>query len=856
MLYIFAAFIAFSAGNVYCQPPDSSSFADEPEEVFLNFSYDRVVNTIVVSYYSDNSFYLPINEVFKQLRINYAYSASDKTFTGNVYPEDSKFTIDVSNLQAEYNGTDFALSKNDVIVKDSEVYLKLDKYKSIFNFGFEADIKNLSLGLATDQALPVLVIYQQTSRRENLKKYSTEVKAPLIYKRERNKLNVGFIDYTLSGNYNKFTKPFYNYDINTGSEVFGGDLRTSFNGFVQDRKLENARGSALWQYDLEENILLNQIAVGHQPTNGFYTDEFLGAYVTNIPRAPRVFFENYPVIYRTIPDAEVELYFNNQLFDFAKADRTGYVRFEIPLTYGSNNVYLKIYNPSGEVSEDNVRIQIPTGFLPGGEVNYELSAGETRLNKYKFYAGSLLGGITNWLSNKTGVEYIRGNGYNEPVIYNSLSARLFSQYLFNYTLAPKLYNQLSFNATYYSQISYGLTYTRYKENPFYNPLKIKEEVNFNGALPVNLGSIQFVSNATSRYAKYETTESFYYNFEQNFIANGIRAYINYSHLKTDNLGIQNSYRLLGGGFLYVIPSLSSLVPFLNGNLLTGKIDYDLEQKRFDNLNLSFASNITHDMRLQFNYYKSLTSPVSDFNLQLVMDLPYTKSYVNVNKNSVSTVLSGNIGIDPYYDKLLFYNRQYVGTGAVTFRPYHDANGNSVYDTGEKVIEDVKMDLNQATTLELYENKYLRATGLIPVLKYTVAIDEESLKDPLLVPKYKRFSFESDPNVYKKIDIPFYMTREISGKVILQKEDLQQEMQGITVYLKNEETGEITPLSTYFDGSFYHIGLLPGRYSVHVRPEVLRNLNAVSVPEKIEFEYFGDDEKSNIPDELQFILQVK
>src|SRR5699024_56274 len=136
---------------------------------------------------------------------------------------------------------------------------------------------------------------------------------------------------------------------------------------------------------------------------------------TNEPVEPRHMFDEFEIEGEAVPGSEVELYFNNLLYDYQETSENGRYRFLAPLTYGSSRMQLKIYDPAGSIIKRTQRIQVPFGFLPGGEFNYHLNIG--RLNTPLFGStersniiqGDLSYGVTNGLTQEVGMEYLNSS---------------------------------------------------------------------------------------------------------------------------------------------------------------------------------------------------------------------------------------------------------------------------------------------------------------------------------------------------------------------------------------------------------------------------------------------------------------
>ena len=71
----------------------------------------------------------------------------------------------------------------------------------------------------------------------------------------------------------------------------------------------------------------------------------------------------------------MELYVNNVLVDYVKANASGFFSFEVPLVYGNSDIKLRFYGPWGEERTKIQRITIPFNFLPPKEFEYTVSSG-------------------------------------------------------------------------------------------------------------------------------------------------------------------------------------------------------------------------------------------------------------------------------------------------------------------------------------------------------------------------------------------------------------------------------------------------------------------------------------------------
>ena len=109
----------------------------------------------------------------------------------------------------------------------------------------------------------------------------------------------------------------------------------------------------------------------------------------------------------TEPGWIVELYINNVLVDYIKADASGFFTFEVPLIYGNSMVKLKFFGPWGEERTREQNISIPFNFLPPKTLEYTVGAGiveDTLMSR--FSRADVNYGVTRSLTVGAGAEYL------------------------------------------------------------------------------------------------------------------------------------------------------------------------------------------------------------------------------------------------------------------------------------------------------------------------------------------------------------------------------------------------------------------------------------------------------------------
>jgi len=125
--------------------------------------------------------------------------------------------------------------------------------------------------------------------------------------------------------------------------------------------------------------------------------------------------------------------------------------------------------------------------------------------------------------------------------------------------------------------------------------------------------------------------------------------------------------------------------------------------------------------------------------------------------------------------------------------------------------------------------------LQPYDEYIVEIDQYSLDDPLLKPVHDGFRVHFNPNMVTSIEVPVVVVSEVSGTVKRQLKSGQSGMGAVKIQLINLTTGSRTEVTTFNNGEFYYLGLIPGRYRAQILPEQLASYGYVSDPPAVDFE---------------------
>ncbi|MEX0595994.1 MAG: hypothetical protein WD512_05780, partial [Candidatus Paceibacterota bacterium] len=408
---------------------------DDEFEVYLDFRHRGAINSVVTTYFKNDRFYLPINELFSLLQIQ--QNTSDLVVNGDFGIEQIPYSIDLKQQEIRFNQVKTVLDADDFLIKDLDNFLLVNIFEEAFGLDFSIDFNNLSLRLQTTREIPAVENALRRQRRQlaNLNSLNQE-NYEVRYKKQSPFLDGGFLDYNFSTNIIP-ERQIYNLNTNIGLQLVGGDVQGALFGSYSENYTNFATDNLRWRYMIRDKSWISKITIGQTTTDGFSVNRYTGIRLTNEPIEARQLFDEFEITGSTIPESEVELYMNNALVDFQQSDAMGNYRFLTPITYGSSQLNLKIFGPTGQIIERAERIQIPFSFQPKGVFNYTFNAG--RLDNPQFgeisqrytMQGHGSYGVTEWLTTKLGVEYYESFHTDLPTFTGTVSARLLNNYLLN-----------------------------------------------------------------------------------------------------------------------------------------------------------------------------------------------------------------------------------------------------------------------------------------------------------------------------------------------------------------------------------------------------------------------------------------
>lgn len=823
----------------------------DPQEIFLSFSYRGVSQQVITALYYDNQVYLPVSELFSLLQISHNTNLGNLTISGSYLSGEQQFELvfdDRGDPRGQVGDRQVLFGAADFLVGELDFYLLPKHFQSLFGLNFQVDLNSLALSLQTDNVLPVVQQLERERRRSQITEQRQSYDYyDLRYGRERHFLRAGFIDYSLNTQMSLSDVNLYNYTLDVGGELVGGDVQGSiFGGYNSASGFNSFTNNLRWRYVPGIRNVISTISVGQVRSMGLLNrGGFRGIRISNEDIQPQILFQDYVIDGSTVPESEVEVYLNNSLIAFEEADMTGYYRFQVPLTYGTTQLSLRIFKPDGSVETQNRRVQIPYSFLKPGQFQYNVSAGraESSLfsdqNEYWQGNASASMGVAPWLTLRTGAEYLEADTTSQPLFYGSLSTRLASNYLVNIDIAPDAFYRIDGSAVYASSASLNASYIYYTRNrSLFNPTSVQEEIRGSVFVPFNVFgtplSMRLLGNNQKSLDRVETI----YQADLSARFGRLNSRVSFRDRQSGRLQTEfTNDSQVSATLNYIFPRGPNTSSFFKGLYLRSQVNYLPYQDQLSQGDFQIAKDLGENVRLQlsFRHHFLRNQTSGQINLTLNLDKVRSNSITRVSQNrgSFSQNLRGSIGYDGNYNELYLTDRRQVGQGAASVRLYVDENNSDSYTEGEQVLPYNAVRLQRSGRTQLDEDGIIRITQIQSYYRHNLEINYAALRNPTYVPKVEQFSFIADPNQFKQIDIPFYITGILEGTVYRQQGGSRQPAAGVRLYLISEDGQFEKTFNTFSDGSFYTYEVPPGQYNLLVDPEQLQRLNAETLPDTLD-----------------------
>lgn len=829
------------------------------EEIVVNFDVPRLVNSDIFAQYDGAAIYLPLLDIFRLLEVNCAHDRDTRRISGYLYSKSDTYELDFIRGVVHSFGEESQLPRDGYMYDGHECYLRIDLMERFFNMPMQFDFSRLQVRLPLNPDFPA---YQKLKRRlEQEKLLAGREEAHEVYSLafRREYLMGGVADWTLSTNPLGNRRTHY-YSLGLGAMLLGGDITVSGNGDTRTG-IDSRQLRYKWHYYVDNNSYLTQVELGDVFIGGHFSRRLDGLMVTNRPQVRRKYFQTIDLSGYLGEGWEVELYVDHRLVDFTKTDHAGEYHFNLDIFYGASSITVKMYGPNGELRVEEKDIKIPYNLIPRGELEYAATVGQAdgSMEKGLFAQAGCFYGITTGLTAGISADLPlkvdlppSAAGESRPLVGGEMAFQPLTNLTMNGFIAPDYALQGGVSFTRPSVFNIYSGFTRYRPNMIRNPLGQIHNISFAVSSPLKLWGRQLGLRCNLAHDRYPKSShiSAHYGFSSSishFYFNYIGRY-KVSEYDEANRSIRtvSSQLILGSRRAWLVrPQF--------------RIDYDHDRNEIVKYGVFLSRRVFRTGQLSFSYERN---EVARSNLYMVTFNIFTNfadfnTRVIASSDQVAMTQSqhGSIRFNRELGAIHLNRRSGVGQCSAVLRPFVDGNFNGVYDEGEEYIRGMRARIKGASGQPLGKDRLYYYDRLQPYDEYVVQIDEYSLDNPLLKPVHEGYRVHFNPNMVTAIEVPVVVVSEISGRVQRQLDHGRTGIGGVKIQLLNLATGSRTEITTFNNGEFYYLGLIPGTYRARILPAQLDAYGYVSEPETVDFEVVAV-EGGSVVENVNFLLIPK
>ena len=778
-----------------------------------------------------------MESLFKKLQIKCI--ANLNNLDGFIENENNLYTINFQKKRITIGGKSINISGG-VLEELGVKYIKASLLYEAFGLNFIFNPRTLTAKLKSNFELAFFKKLKREKSREKLSKMPKQI-IDTIIPRNYHLFRFGTLDWGISssqGN-NKESNALINMAV--GTELLFGQANFNMN-YNTKNKFDFNDMKVDWRWVNNDKKIIKQALIGSVPgpRDSRINSNIIGATINNTPNEVREATGSYTITDTTEPNWNVELYINDVLIDYTQADAAGLYLFKVPVVFGLSVLTLKFYGPLGEVREEERIENNPYTIVPIKKLEYSLTAGivqdtlKSRFGKMTFNYG-----ITRSLTIAGALEYLSSNTTQpiKPIV--SATFRPFSAVLLNvdYMHEESIIGLLNYYITNSAFLNINYIHsTQANNSAMSNQLGVKLATPFKN---------KFFSGFTRISFKQNIFKEFNYNSIDLSVSSSVNKIkinsnllINWTSKESPqiNTNLALSYRLAGG----LSFQSSAAYNFTTNNFNFFNINL---QKRISKLNLSCS------------YQRNIQTKTSSINLSADYALPFSNVGVSssYSDNSLSFQESarGSMAFDIGNTPIHTGNNSAIGKGGILLYPFLDLNANGKLDSGEKKVFLSSVKVSGAKAVISKKDSIIRLFDLNAFINYTVEFSDTNLDNIAWRLKHKTYKILVDPNQYKRVFIPVISVGEISGMVYLGSRGQGR----VNLQILDEKENIVVETLSEFDGYFNYLGLKPGKYTVRIDPEQLKNLNYKALP-KVHQVTIKVSEYGDIVDGLDFTLSKK
>ncbi len=805
---------------------------DEPpfqyDEISVLFMVENYGNFYLdVIYSTDGVLYINISDLFRAVGIPAFYGQKGDSLGGFIDRENQKYVFDYTNKQLKYKDKYYNLLKN-LNKINGMLYLESSAFKDIFGISMTFNFRLMMILLKSDFELPVVKEIRLEKMRLNILKAKGVTVVDTTFRRNNHLFKFGTLDWGVGSSQTWKGKTLSNFNLGLGGELLYGELILSTN-YSTRSKFDYNQINYLWRYVNNDNKIIKQAQVGKISAQTISTINapILGVIIRNAGTTVRKATGFYTINELTEPNWTVELYINDMLVDYIKADASGAFSFKVPIVYGYTTLKLKFYGLMGEERTEQRTLNVPYTIMPTKKFEYGLSIGvlqDSSWNRFAKYDCNY--GVTRYFTIGGGIEYSSKLKKKSLIPYAKITIQPYSKMLVNieYNYGVKTHGTVDF--TVFKNAFFEIDYSKYAKRQIAIPFKPLEERSAKLSFPLRIKKIRLL-------AKFDYTQFVYEKYKYN--SGNIMISISY---KKFNLNSSTPISWVEKGSIYINSDLSLSYKLKEGFNLFLSTLFNVSESKVSTIKVNVEKSIPIGY-ITASYERNLLTKGNNVNVSFKFDLPFAQSNISFSYGNgainTSEGLQGSMAFGSGHHYLHTNNSSSVGKGGISLYPFLDLNNNGKYDEGEHFVKLSSVKVQGGSILTREKDSIIRIPDLNPFISYIVEFDNNDLDNIAWRFKKKVYSILVDPDQFKKVYVPIVAVGDVSGTAYFEKKN---ELKGIgRILIKFYKKGSDKPIAETLsesDGYINNVGLMPGDYVARVDAAQLQILDYSCDPPFREF----------------------
>lgn len=796
------------------------------EELILSFMSRVAGNADMPALVYNDSAYLPANDLFDFLKIKNSFSPAYDSLTGFITGPADLFSINLRRLTIHYKNMEYRLKPADIIFLNNDYYINAFYFGNIFGLQCNFQFRSLSINFNTNIELPIVKEQRLQTMRQNLSKLKGERKADTILKNEFSLLKLGVMDWDVAAT-QLGNKKNALMRLGFGGMLAGGDITAYFNHNSQWPLSWNQQ-FVQWKYVNNSWTGIKQISAGRIQSASALSlyNPMLGVQVTNSPSYRKKSLGTYLVSSNTEPNWIVELYVNDVLVDYTRADAAGLFSFEVPMMYGNSNIKYKYYGPWGEERFSEQQLSIPFTLLPAKQMEYIATAGYQQDSSQALFTRAQANyGLSRRITIGAGAEWNQALPLHKAMPFATASLRLGNATILFAEHVPGIVSKGNLYYRYKTHMQLDVNYAKYTEGQQAIRTNALDELKLSLSSPLRFrlfnGVGRVIFNRT-HFAK--TTIS-----TAEALVGGSLGKISGNIGANMVMGLQKTFISKA--------SLSTQLPF--------KIRFTA-QAQYAHTNNKWMQWRVDAERLMFNsllvnggYENNRLLGSKGFHLGIRKMFGFAQVNVTAKQMQPGKMLltqnaNGSLLLGKNVKNIKAQSQKGVGRGGLLVLPFLDYNFNGSKDAGEPVAKGLVARVDGAQVQTNHANHTIRVTGMEAYVKYFLVLDAGSFENPAWQITNKVMAITAQPNITRTIEVPVTIAGEATGYVYTLAETGKAGLGRVIVNIFNEQMQPIAKTLSEADGYFSYLGLAPGKYFASVDEAQLKKINRKQVNDPVAF----------------------